>query len=132
MTDTDYYAVLGVSPDASTRQIAQAYRRQARAWHPDARPGDGEAAARFGEIAAAYHTLADPQLRADYDRARTGPPRQPRPARGRPVRVRHIKAGEGHRPAAPLIRPLPASWQVPGDPVEELLARLRKLLNGRW
>lgn len=102
MTDRDFYAVLGVSPDATPRQIAQAFRREARAWHPDARPDDGGAAARFREIAAAYHVLADPELRAAYDQARARPADPRRSPRSRPVRVHFIRPGDGvtDRPAA--------------------------------
>ena len=63
----DYYAVLGVGPDASAEDIKRAYRRLAREHHPDANPGDVEAEARFKEIAVAYETLSDPERRRRYD-----------------------------------------------------------------
>jgi curved DNA-binding protein CbpA len=102
VTDRDFYAVLGVSPEATPHQIAQAFRREARAWHPDARPDDGGAAARFREIAAAYHVLADPQLRAAYDQARARPAGPRRSPRSRPVRVHFIRPGDrvAEHPAA--------------------------------
>jgi len=65
----DHYQLLGVARGASREQIAQAWRHRAQAEHPDRRPGQaGEAAARFGALAEAYHVLGDPGRRAAYDR----------------------------------------------------------------
>ena len=36
----DHYQLLGVAPGASREEIAQAWRRRARAEHPDRRPGE--------------------------------------------------------------------------------------------
>ena len=60
-------AVLGVKGDATVEQIKAAYRRLARAHHPDHAGGDG---ARFKEITAAYEILSDPTRRAAYERQR--------------------------------------------------------------
>ena len=40
----DYYAVLGVTKQASGKEIKQAYRKLARKHHPDVNPGDGDRA----------------------------------------------------------------------------------------
>jgi curved DNA-binding protein CbpA len=64
----DYYQLLGVSPDATISQIKKAYRKLARQHHPDANPGDPDAAARFRDITGAYGTLTDPARRTAYDR----------------------------------------------------------------
>jgi molecular chaperone DnaJ len=63
----DYYEVLGVSRDASQREIAGAYRRLAIKYHPDSHPGDAEATALFKEAAEAYEVLSDPEKRSRYD-----------------------------------------------------------------
>lgn len=64
----DLYEILEVSSDASTDEIKRSYRRLARECHPDARPDDPEAEARFKELAAAYEVLSDPERRDRYDR----------------------------------------------------------------
>ena len=47
------YALLGIAPGATKRDIKNAYRRQARKLHPD-KGGDAEA---FKQIYAAYRRL---------------------------------------------------------------------------
>lgn len=64
------YRVLDVAPEASQKSIVHAYRQQARASHPDARPEDPGAIARFRVLTNAYEVLSDPVRRADYDRER--------------------------------------------------------------
>lgn len=67
----DYYAILGVSRDATTEEIKKAFRRVARETHPDANPDDPEAEARFKIAAEAYEILSDPERRRRYDRGDT-------------------------------------------------------------
>ena len=66
--DVDYYALLGVAPDASDDEIARAFRALAKQLHPD-RIGSRstEQQHRFKEITAAYEVLSNPRLRRDYD-----------------------------------------------------------------
>lgn len=59
----DYYAVLGVTKDATPDQIKKAYRKLASQHHPD-KGGD---TTKFQEIQTAYDTLSDPQKRQMYD-----------------------------------------------------------------
>jgi len=63
----DYYAILGITPDATLADIKKAYRRLARQHHPDKNPGDEHAAGRFRELTEAYELLTDPDRRAAYD-----------------------------------------------------------------
>ncbi len=60
----DYYAILGVSKDASDDEIKKAYRKLAHQHHPD-KGGDD---ARFKEINEAYQVLGDVKKRQTYDR----------------------------------------------------------------
>jgi hypothetical protein len=67
-TPLDCYKILGIPRDATLRQVKAAYRKLAKRHHPDACPGDPEAAARFRDITDAYTILSDPVLRQVYDR----------------------------------------------------------------
>jgi DnaJ-class molecular chaperone len=64
----DPYEVLGVGKDTDIKDIKKAYRKLARAHHPDLRPGDKAAEERFKEVAAAYDFLSDEKKKAAYDR----------------------------------------------------------------
>lgn len=66
----DYYRILGIPKEADEEQIKQAYRREAKKYHPDLNPDDPVAEARFKEIAEAYETLSDEGKRRAYDRKR--------------------------------------------------------------
>ena len=69
--EKDYYKILGVPEGASEADIAKAYRRLARQWHPDANPDNkAEAEERFKEISAAYDVIGDKEKRAEYDQLR--------------------------------------------------------------
>jgi curved DNA-binding protein CbpA len=89
----DLYRLLGVARGAPREEIAQAWRRLARAEHPDRQPDEAReaAAARFRALAEAWHVLADPARRAAYDDALER--QQPAPVTGVPavrVPVRHL------------------------------------------
>jgi curved DNA-binding protein len=64
----DYYKTLGVSKTATQAEIKKAYRKLARDWHPDRRPGDKEAESRFKALNEANAVLSDPAKREKYDR----------------------------------------------------------------
>lgn len=64
--DKDYYKIMGVSHDASDKDIKAAYRKLARKYHPDISK-EPEAEERFKEMGEAYETLRDPAKRAEYD-----------------------------------------------------------------
>jgi molecular chaperone DnaJ len=81
MPSPDYYAVLGLTRNASDEEIKKAYRKLVFEHHPDRNPGDQRAEARIREINAAYEVIGDPENRRSYERLRFGPEdeREPQP-----------------------------------------------------
>ncbi|KTG24058.1 molecular chaperone DnaJ [Idiomarina sp. WRN-38] len=67
MATQDFYQILGVSKDASDRDIKKAYKRMAMKYHPDRTKGDKDLELKFKEIKQAYEVLSDPQKRQMYD-----------------------------------------------------------------
>jgi len=73
--EKDYYKVLGVSEQASDKEITRAYRKLAKQYHPDANPGSED---RFKDVSAAYDVLGDAAKRKEYDEVRRlGPAANP-------------------------------------------------------
>jgi molecular chaperone DnaJ len=68
--EKDYYKTLGVSREASQDEIAKAYRRLARQYHPDANPNNPKAEETFKDVSEAHQVLSDPEKRKEYDRIR--------------------------------------------------------------
>jgi len=59
-----YFAILGISPDASRDEVKSAYRRLAKEFHPDHCPGGDE---KFCQIQEAYAVLRDSRQRREYE-----------------------------------------------------------------
>merc|ERR1712137_1019589 len=74
----DYYKILGVSRDASSRQVKTSFRKLALQWHPDKHSGEGleKANAMFHDINEAYDVLSNPEKRGRYDRGEEVEPDQ--------------------------------------------------------
>ena len=147
---TDLYELLGVPRGASGGEITRAWRRRALAEHPDRKPRDAAAPARFGALAEAYRVLGDPARRAVYDRSLTGRDADmPQgPAAGAPAgRARHgfgvpvVVRRPGRVPEPPL-RAGPVWVEVPPPAprtAEDEMARVAALaelavryLDGGW
>ena len=67
MMGSNYYETLGVTANASTKEIRSAYRKLARRFHPDINPNNQVAAARFKEIQIAYDVLGNDEKKKKYD-----------------------------------------------------------------
>ena len=66
MSKRDYYEALGLSKNASKKDIKLAYRKLAKEFHPD-KNKDASAESRFKEVQEAYDVLSDDQKRSAYD-----------------------------------------------------------------
>jgi len=66
MKNKDYYSILEINKDASSKNIRDAYRKLALIYHPDRNPGS-DASAKMSEINEAYAVLSDPEKRAAFD-----------------------------------------------------------------
>ena len=60
-----YFAILGISPDATADEIRSAYRRLVKEFHPDHYAGGSE---RFQDIQEAYSVLGNRRRRHEYER----------------------------------------------------------------
>lgn len=69
MNYKDYYKIMGLSSDASEKDIKAAYRRLARQYHPDLNKTPN-AEEKFKAMAEAYEVLKDPEKRKTYDQYR--------------------------------------------------------------
>lgn len=70
--DGDAYAVLGVLPEASAKELKSAYRALARTWHPDVSK-QPDAVEVFPHITRSFELLSDEQMRPVYDCVRDLP-----------------------------------------------------------
>ena len=140
----DLYQLLRVPREASGGEITRAWRQRAAAEHPDRRPRDAAAPARFRALTEAYQVLGDPARRAAYDRSLGN---QPGPAAAAPdgpaagasarwpyrsgVRVAVRRAGRVPEPplrAGPVWVDMPGAVPAAGPrTVEDEVARLAVL-----
>ncbi|MBE8214973.1 MAG: molecular chaperone DnaJ [Endozoicomonadaceae bacterium] len=67
MAKRDYYNILGISKNASDKEIKQAYRRMAMKYHPDRNKNDDNAEAAFKEVSEAFEVLSNGQKKQAYD-----------------------------------------------------------------
>ena len=63
----DYFKILGISRNATDKEIKSAYRKLARKFHPDLHPHDDKAESEFKAINEAYEILSDQAKRESYE-----------------------------------------------------------------
>ncbi len=63
----DYFKILGVSRNATDKEIKSAFRKLARKFHPDLHPHDERAESEFKEINEAYEILSDEDRKKSYE-----------------------------------------------------------------
>jgi len=128
----DYYAILGLGPDADLDTLKRAYRQKAREAHPDLVSHMGEdlqaeATALMSDLNEAYATLSNEEQRREYDiawrmmQAGETLPAAPAPA---PVTAEDLA---NIAPAPRREKARPAS-EVSTSVIREFADRLRKVL----
>lgn len=68
--NVDYYKALGLTDKATPDEVKKAYRKLAKANHPDSTGGDKTKESRFKTISVAYDVLGDAKKRSLYDQLR--------------------------------------------------------------
>ena len=63
----DYFKILGVSRNATDKEIKSAFRKLAKKFHPDLHPYDERAESEFKEINEAYEILSDEDKKKSYE-----------------------------------------------------------------
>jgi len=63
----DYFKILGISRNATDKEIKNAFRDLARQFHPDLHPNDMKAESEFKEINEAYEILSDQNKKKSYE-----------------------------------------------------------------
>lgn len=99
--NVDYYAVLGVAPNATLPEIKTRFRFLSHAYHPDKFGNDAQrhvAEEEFKRINNAYQIVSDPDKRARFDASRprsSSPP--PPPPRSEPPKKESPPINPNHR-----------------------------------
>ncbi len=92
----DFYRTLGVDAKSTPDDVKKAYRKLAKANHPDSTGGDKSKESRFKEIQNAYDVLGDPKKRQLYDQIRAGGGMRNSPGPGTPgASYTYSNAGPG-------------------------------------
>ncbi|HET9480165.1 MAG TPA: J domain-containing protein [Candidatus Polarisedimenticolia bacterium] len=65
----DYFAILGLKPSATDKEIRSAFKKLARKYHPDLNPGDKKSEDKFKDISEAHDVLTDPEKRRKWESA---------------------------------------------------------------
>lgn len=129
MSNSNHYDTLDVSPQATSAEIKQAYRRLAKRFHPDSQSETADSA-KIIQVNAAYEVLGDPHRRRFYDQQLHSPQlqttyhnRQQRTADAQQHYQRHrYKAQDADAQLGEWL-------QYVYKPVNRLISRILKPLN---
>ena len=124
MVERSHYEVLGIPVRATAEEVRAAYRRAARASHPDA-GGDGRT---MSELNAAWHVLRDPGRRAAYDRLLARRPASGAASPGRPATTGPATGSAGGWDDGDLAR----EWADLADIVDTRPIGPTRALEGWW
>lgn len=97
------YDLLGALPNDDAEGLRVAFRRAAKATHPDTNPDNPDAALRFRQLVRAHHILSDAEQRATYDQLLAIATRPPPPPPARAVVYEKIHRGATNTMAATFI-----------------------------
>ncbi len=115
--DDDLYARLGLEPEATPEAIELAWRALLRRHHPDVAGDSAAALEKAKRINVAHDWLADPELRARYDREVMGLEPLPVPVtRRRGGAGGHSGGASGHSGSGRRGRPWPRHPAAPRRP----------------
>lgn len=65
---TDPYKILKINKSATEKEVKSAFRKLAKAYHPDQNQDDPSAQAKFAEVNSAYELLSNKEKRGQFDR----------------------------------------------------------------
>src|SRR5262245_13548747 len=97
------YDLLGALPNDDAEALRVAFRRAAKATHPDTNPDNPDAALRFRQLVRAHHILSDAEQRATYDQLLAIATRPPAPPPRQAVVYEKIHRGATNTMAATFI-----------------------------
>jgi len=127
------YAVLGVAPKADIKEIKENFYKLSKEHHPDISK-DASSMEKFREIAEAYETLSNPELRKKYDQefGATRP-------RSSPFRAPGRKFDGGWSPKGSFVNgqwvddePTPQMRNIEYDLSPERMERVWARYRSRW
>jgi len=127
------YEILGVAPDASQAEIAEAYRKMAKDWEDyytyreKGETRSPEEHAKFRQAAGAYETLKDEQKRAEYN-AKQGIKAIPKPSQSQAELDRQAKIRKERKSERSLAGPLSEDVQAK---IEKSIADTNSRLDKR-
>ena len=131
----DYYGILKITPDASQEDIRKAFRKSAKAYHPDLFPNDTptekeKRQIRFVQLTQAYEILSDHNHRRQYDQRRLRQTSETFTSKNQNQRT-NTSSSFRKKPSQEKYRPSrgPETYQEPEEALRELLKDVDNLLK---